>query len=53
MIETYILLLAIVHYIGRSLGLDCECDDYHVCEVVALGAGRNQTTYYHCYYVLI
>ena len=31
--------LAIVHYIGRSLGLDCECDDYHLCEVIALGAG--------------
>ena len=31
--------VAIVHYIGRSLGLDCECDDYHLCEVIALGAG--------------
>ena len=31
--------LAIVHYIGRSLGLDCDCDDYVKCEVIALGAG--------------
>ncbi|XP_028404419.1 glutathione S-transferase P-like [Dendronephthya gigantea] len=30
--------MAIVHYIGRSLGMDCECDDYHLCEVIALGS---------------
>ena len=36
----YLFSIAIVHYIGRSLGMDCECDDYHLCEVIALGSGK-------------
>ncbi|XP_077980923.1 glutathione S-transferase P 1-like [Glandiceps talaboti] len=27
---------AIVHYIGRSTGMECDCQDLHFCEVVAL-----------------
>ena len=30
---------AIIHYIGRATGMDCDCEDMHQCEVVALGAG--------------
>ena len=40
-------LTAIVHYIGRSLGMDCECDNYHLCEVIALGSGKHSD--FHSY----
>ncbi|KAJ8040549.1 Glutathione S-transferase P [Holothuria leucospilota] len=29
---------AIVHYIGRATGLDCDCQDVHLCEILAAGA---------------
>ena len=28
---------AIMHYVGRATGMDCDCDDMHHCEVIALG----------------
>ncbi|XP_071510088.1 glutathione S-transferase P-like [Diadema antillarum] len=28
---------AILHYIGRSTGMDCDCDNLHYCTVLALG----------------
>ena len=30
---------AMMHYIGRATGMDCDCEDMHHCEVVALGVG--------------
>ena len=32
---------AIVHYLGRAAGLDCDCEDYTLCEVFALGTGMS------------
>ncbi|KAI0222734.1 Glutathione S-transferase P 1 [Lamellibrachia satsuma] len=29
--------VAILHYIGRSVGLDCDCEDLHKCESLAHG----------------
>ena len=31
---------AITHYLGRSLGMDCNCEDLHFCEIVAAGVGE-------------
>nr|XP_054764224.1 glutathione S-transferase Mu 1-like [Lytechinus pictus] len=28
---------AILHYIGRATGMDCDCEDLHRCEVLAQG----------------
>ncbi|XP_030851489.1 glutathione S-transferase P-like [Strongylocentrotus purpuratus] len=28
---------AILHYLGRATGMDCDCEDMHHCEVLALG----------------
>lgn len=28
---------AILHYLARSSGMDCDCEDYSKCEVLALG----------------
>ncbi|KAK2189301.1 hypothetical protein NP493_109g02002 [Ridgeia piscesae] len=28
---------AILHYIGRSAGMDCDCEDLYKCEALALG----------------
>ena len=30
---------AILHYIGRSVGMDCDCEDLYQCEALALGVG--------------
>ena len=30
---------AILHFLGRAAGMDCDCEDLHTCEVIALGAG--------------
>ncbi|EDO48102.1 predicted protein [Nematostella vectensis] len=29
---------AIMHHLGRSLGLDCDCQDLHTCEMLVQGA---------------
>ncbi|XP_068675336.1 glutathione S-transferase 2-like [Montipora foliosa] len=29
---------AIMHHIGRSVGVDCDCSDIHTCEVLVYGA---------------
>ena len=29
-----------MHYIGRATGMDCDCEDLHFCEVIALGVGQ-------------
>ena len=31
---------AIMHYLGRSLGMDCDCEELQYCEVLALGVGK-------------
>jgi len=31
---------AILHYIGRSAGMDCDCEDLYKCEALALGVGQ-------------
>lgn len=31
---------AILHYLGRATGMDCDCEDMHRCEVLALGVGE-------------
>ncbi|XP_033636377.1 glutathione S-transferase P-like [Asterias rubens] len=28
---------AIAHYIGRATGMECDCDQLHYCEILALG----------------
>jgi hypothetical protein len=45
-IKTVVMLLlflstAIMHHIGRSLGLDCDCQDLHTCDVMVEGAGKS------------
>ena len=39
-----LLLTAIMHHIGRSLGLDCDCSDIHTCEVLVYGTGMATVT---------
>ena len=29
-----------MHYVGRATGMDCDCDDMHHCEIIALGVGK-------------
>ena len=29
-----------MHYVGRATGMDCDCEDMHHCEVIALGVGK-------------
>ena len=29
-----------MHHLGRSLGLDCDCQDLHTCDVLVQGAGN-------------
>ena len=30
----------IVQYIGRSVGVDCDCNDLEKCDIIAAGVGR-------------
>ena len=34
-----------MHHIGRSVGLDCDCSDIHICETLVFGAGNEQPTF--------
>lgn len=34
-----------MHHIGRSVGLDCDCSDIHICETLVFGAGNKQLTF--------
>lgn len=34
-----------MHHIGRSVGLDCDCSDIHICETLVFGAGNEQLTF--------
>lgn len=31
-----------MHHIGRSVGLDCDCSDIHICETLVFGAGNER-----------
>lgn len=35
-----ITFLVILRYLGRSVGLDCECDEFDYCAIVAAGVGK-------------
>ena len=37
---TLVFVLAIMHHIGRSVGVDCDCSDIHTCEMLVQGAGN-------------
>ena len=32
--------IVIVQYIGRSVGVDCDCYDLEKCDIIAAGVGR-------------
>ena len=32
---------AILHFLGRAVGFDCDCEDVHTCEIIAMGAGKS------------
>lgn len=34
-----------MHHIGRSVGLDCDCSDIHICETLVFGAGNERLTF--------
>ena len=41
----FLSISVIMHHIGRSVGLDCDCSDIHVCETLVFGAGNEQITF--------